>query len=99
VDEANHHPGQTLEVAQVYPMGMLAEHLHQRIIKMGCVLHSVPPRENGSLRKKTIGRGNLGEHISLLSVKQETALYIGSSVAAGVMGLFGGLALVRGLTM
>ena len=29
----------------------------------------------------------------------ETALYIGSSVAAGVMGLFGGLALVRGLTM
>jgi CrcB protein len=28
-----------------------------------------------------------------------TAFYIGSSVAAGLMGLFGGLALVRGLTM
>ena len=28
-----------------------------------------------------------------------TAFYIGSSVAAGLMGLFGGLALVRGVTM
>ena len=28
-----------------------------------------------------------------------TAIYIGSSVVAGLLGLFGGLALVRGLTM
>src|SRR6266568_5248249 len=45
VDEAHHHPGQRFAMTKVEPMGMLAEHLHQRLIKIGRVLHEEPPRD------------------------------------------------------
>src|SRR5438552_15724246 len=43
VDQTHHHPGQGLEVTKVQPISMLTEHLNQRIIQVGRVLHNDPP--------------------------------------------------------
>src|SRR4030095_8975975 len=40
--EAYHHPGESLAVATIHPSCMLAEHLNQRIIQIGRVLHGDP---------------------------------------------------------
>lgn len=41
--EAHHHPREGLEVAQLHPMCLVAEHLNQRIIQRRRVLHGYPP--------------------------------------------------------
>jgi hypothetical protein len=43
MDQPDHHPRQSLEMAKIKPISMLTEHMNQRIIKVRRVLHDDPP--------------------------------------------------------
>jgi hypothetical protein len=76
VDEAYHHPRQGLDVAPIHLLGMLAQDVKRRMIKMRSVFHAYRPWKKVTQGRILNSQGNQCERSLRLSVNQAVKLTI-----------------------